>query len=377
MKSILVILNYYYPYISGLSEYARIIAEEMVRRGYSVSVVTSNHNNCLPAEETLNGVRVIRAPILLKISKGAISTKYITLARRLSKQADVVNLHLPMLEAGLLSWLIAPQKTAVTFQCDINLPQKGINPLIQKVMDLSARICLRRCASIMVTSADYAKSSRVASQFPEKYHEMGAPIKKYLPDKHALAKKPHAVKRIGFCGRIVEEKGVDVLIRAYSLLRKTRTDIELVIGGMYESVAGGSVYPELQKYIQENKVPDVHFLGAIPEDDMAAFYTSLDVFTLPSINSLEAFGMVQLEAMRCGTPVVSSDLPGVKTIVERTGMGLVSRRGDAASLSECLKKILDRPEQYFRNLSYIESLYGLELTADGYEKCFLAIAPNT
>lgn len=62
---------------------------------------------------------------------------------------------------------------------------------------------------------------------------------------------------------------------------------------------------------------------------MAEFYSSLDVFCLPSINPLEAFGMVQIEAMLCGVPVVASDLYGVRTIVGNTGMGLVCKKGDA------------------------------------------------
>ena len=100
------------------------------------------------------------------------------------------------------------------------------------------------------------------------------------------------------------------------------------------------------------------------------FYSSLDVFVLPSVNPLEAFGLVQVEAMLCGTPVVSSNLYGVRTIVQNTGMGLIHERGNAKQLAECILKILENPSKYIKTREEISKIYNTKKCALGYEKYF-------
>lgn len=360
---ILVILNYYFPYVSGLSEYARLLCEELSRRGNEVTVLTSNHNN-LRKEEVINGVKVVRAPIWFKISKGTISPKFIVWARKYAKNADVVNLHLPMLEAGVITSLIPKKKVICTYHCDINLTKGLLNNVILKVMDTSHKIAFNRANSIVVNTIEYMKNSRIANKYITKMNEIAPPIKQ-LPE---VKRSEHDKFRIGFCGRIVEEKGIDILIKAFEALQKERDHVVLIIGGDYKSVAGGSVYPKLKEYIDSHQIENIIFTGKISEDKMAEFYASLDVFALPSINSLESFGMVQVEAMLCGTPVVASDLPGVRTIVNKTGMGLVCKRGNVDDLKNCFIQIMDNYASYYRNRIEIEKQYGIAQSVDKYLK---------
>lgn len=366
-KKILIILNYYVPYISGVTEYARLVAEMLVKEGHEVTVLTSNHAN-LKKMEVINGVKVYRANVLFKISKGTVSLEYITLARKLAKKADIVNLHCPMLESGLISLLIPKEKLVTMYQCDVNLPRSFMNNIIVKIMDLSHLICLKRSERIGVTTIDYAARSRVAKQFTNKMVEVTAPIKEYYPKK---CERTAGVQYIGFCGRIVEEKGIDVLLKAFKIIKTKRKNAVLLIAGDYKTVAGGSIYPALQQYIEKNSISDVYFLGKIPEDHMEEFFSKLDVFVLPSINSLEAFGMVQVEAMRCGAPVVASDLYGVRTIIQNTGAGLISKRSDYQNLSECILKVLDNKKVYTKTVEQIESVYSNKLWGEKYKKLLL------
>lgn len=366
MKKILIVLNYYYPYISGVSECARLIAEELVSRGYEVTVVTSKHEK-LPEKEKINGVTVLRSKVWFKISKGVISPNFILRAIRMSKKYDVVNLHLPMIESGIISLFSKHKNLVATYQCDVNLPPSMINNFIVKVMDWSNGLCLKRAKKVVVTSLDYAKSSRIAFKYKNKLQAISTPIKNY---NSISVKKDNKVKSIGFCGRIVEEKGIDVLIRAYEILCKSRQDIELVIGGDYMNIAGGSIYPQLRKYVEDHKLNRVKFLGKISENKMEEFYSALDVMTLPSINRLEAFGMVQIEAMLCGTPVVASDLPGVRTIVANTGMGEIAKRGDAVDLAEKIAMVIDNPQKYMVSKEKVLELYGNERVINEYIKTY-------
>lgn len=368
MKKILMIVNYYTPYVSGLTEVVHFLAKEYVKRGHDVTVLCENHDSAhLASEEILEGVRVVRAPILCKISKGMISPKFISLACKLAKGSDVINVHAPMLEAGIICSLLKKKKPVLTYQCDIDLDSGLLNSIIKWGMDICNSWGMKNAHSVLVTTIDYGQHSRLASKYIDKLVEVHTPLKDYHRSK---VERDPSIKLIGFCGRIVMEKGIDVLVRAFELLRAQREDIRLIIGGDYENVAGGSVYPELKNYIDANNISDITFLGKVPERDMEEFYSSLDVFVLPSVNPLEAFGMVQLEAMLCGTPVVASDLYGVRTIAPATGMGLVHRHGDAEDLARCINKILENPSVYIKPHDEISAKYSTKACADAYEKCF-------
>lgn len=360
---VLIILNYYYPYISGVSEYARVLAEELVQKGYQVTVLSSNYAK-LNQEEMIHGVKVYRAPIICKISKGTISPAFIRMAVNLSLNADIINMHLPMIESGVISTFLKKQKLITTYHCDINLQRSFINTIIIWVMDRTNKHCLKNSSYIAVQTIDYATHSRIAKFFPEKLFEAATPIKEY---KRKERQKEVGKKVIGFCGRLVEEKGIDILLKAYEQLQKEDKDIFLKIGGDYKNIAGGSVYESLRNYIEMHQIKDVCFAGMIPEAEMEEFYSSLDVFVLPSVNALEAFGMVQIEAMLCGVPVVASDLYGVRTIVQKTGMGVVVKQNDVRSLADGIKQVLQNPLQYKKSRENILKEYATEKCIGKYE----------
>ena len=365
---ILIIINYYAPYISGLTETARVLAESLAKdKKNKVTVLCSNHDK-LPKNEVINGVEVVRAPIIMKISKGTVSFSFINLARKMSKEYDVVNVISPMLESGLLMKLMDKKKTVLSYHCDVNLPSSLLNNFILKVMDFSHNVAMKNCRFITVTSKDYAKNSRVVSKYIDRCVEIAPNFKE-----KEYVKTEKIDKSIGFCGRIVEEKGIDVLLKAFKIVKEAIPDASLRIAGNYKSVAGGSVYPQLIDYINKENIKDVTFLGKVPEEDLAKFYSQLDVFVLPSINSLEAFGMVQLEAMFCGVPVVASDLPGVRTIVKNTKMGLISKVKDEKDLAEKIIKILNNRDKYIIPKKKLLSIYSNDVLVKKYEEIYSKI----
>lgn len=367
-KKILFIVNYYTPYISGLTEVARVLAEYYAEEGHEVTVLCENHNQKeLLKEEIINNVKVIRAKTLFKLSKGMVSLDFIYKAIKMSKNYDVINIHAPMLELGLINCFIKKRQVVVTYQCDIDLEKGFFNDLIKNIMNFSNSVGLKNSFKVLVTTLDYGKHSKIASKHLDKLVEVRTPIKEYFPVK---VYKNKDKKIIGFCGRIVMEKGIDVLIKAYKIIKETRDDVELLIGGDYKNIAGGSIYLELQQYINTNNLKDIKFLGKISEEKMEAFYSSLDVFVLPSINPLEAFGMVQVEAMLCGVPVVSSDLYGVRTIVQNTGMGLIHEKGNEIDLAKCILEVLNNPKKYIKNRKDILNMYNTKKCALEYEKCY-------
>jgi len=112
------------------------------------------------------------------------------------------------------------------------------------------------------------------------------------------------------------------------------------------------------------------FLGNLDPVQMAAFYPNLDVLTVPSLNSTEAFGLVQIEAMVNGVPCVPSALPGVRQPVMMHGMGRVSDVGNAESLAQAILAVLDQPQAYRGDSETIRKLYDPDVIAQEYERLF-------
>jgi glycosyltransferase involved in cell wall biosynthesis len=103
---------------------------------------------------------------------------------------------------------------------------------------------------------------------------------------------------------------------------------------------------------------------------MPPFLAAVDCLVVPSVNSTESFGLVQVEAMLCGTPVVASDLPGVRQPVLRTGMGELVPPADAGALTEALVRVLAEPGRYVRPRAEIAGRFDPERTIDAYEALF-------
>ena len=116
-------------------------------------------------------------------------------------------------------------------------------------------------------------------------------------------------------------------------------------------------------------------MGILPPSEFAAFFHAAEVTVLPSINSTESFGMVQVESMSCGTPVVTTDMPGVRQPVLLTGMGKIVPPRDAAALAQALIDILDHPAQYRGDSQLIAQRLSPQAVAAEYEALFAELLP--
>ena len=172
--------------------------------------------------------------------------------------------------------------------------------------------------------------------------------------------------------RFASEKGVEVLLDAMPAILAKYPNAQVLFAGEYEAVMGEHAYAaRLMPRIREYEA-DGHwrFLGILNPQQMAAFYPNLDVITVPSLNSTEAFGLVQIEAMMNGVPSVPSALPGVRQPVLMHGMGCVSEIGDPASLAEAILEVLDGAEKFKGNPAEIARQYDPDTIAAEYEKLF-------
>ncbi|MBP1475472.1 glycosyltransferase family 4 protein [Frateuria sp. MAH-13] len=333
-KNILIVLSYYHPYISGVSEYAKMLAEGIAKY-HDVTVLTGMHLNSLPPQEKIAGVNVVRAKPLLFLHKGYISVDMIRQFRGLARNADVINFHLPMLDAIWLTRL-APKhaRLITTYQCDVQAVGGWFDRLAVGAVNQGSQLCIKRSEKVVVLSKDYAAGSAVLK--PDAPVVEGfAPIKD--PGLLTPARPSSDGKSlvIGFLGRFVAEKGIDVLIRAFERIRTRHPSARLLLAGDYRAVAGGSIYQQLKPRI-DALGDSVQLLGRIDETELSRFYAQLDVLVLPSVNAYEAFGMVQVEAMLAGVPVVASDMRGVRIPVQLTGAGNLAPPGSDEGLASAI-----------------------------------------
>ena len=338
-KPFLIGLYYYHPDLSGLSEYARRLAEGLVRAGCRVTVVCTRHDSSLPAEEMIAGVRVIRAPVLLRYGKGVISPGFRRRIIDLASEHDVVNLHLPLPDAGFIAPSVEAGGLLITYHCDVNLGPGALNRLLERTSFRLMDVAMRRAAVIVGNSDSYFQNCRF-SRYSEKYRTIHPPVDTaaFSASAPSEPREKDATYDIGFVGRIVYEKGLQYLFETIPRLEESIGPLRVLIVGDADGVAGGSVMEQLRPYVE--RYPDtIRFLGRLGHDELVRFYGDIDVLVLPSVDPLESFGMVQVEAMCCGTPVVASDLPGVDTVIGATGFGRLARPRDPDDLAHQIELV--------------------------------------
>ncbi|WP_018331739.1 glycosyltransferase family 4 protein [Actinomycetospora chiangmaiensis] len=362
-NDLVIVLTYYAPYVSGLTNVARDVAEGLAARGWRVCVVASRHDDSLPGTETINGVRVVRAPVLARVGKGTIGINLTRLALREMRRSRIANLHLPLIEAGLLTRL-APIPVVSTYHCDVSLPPGAVNALQREAVDRSNRGGLRRSVATIVTSEDYARQSRLWADIAP--HMVAIPPPCAPVEPAAPTYRRGDGFHVGFLGRIVEEKGVEHLVDAF--LGLDDPDARLLIGGDHSRIAGGSVVDRVRAHIGGD--PRVELLGFVPDERLGEFYASIDTFALPSVNAFEAFGIVQVVGMLAGVPALASDLPGVRLPVERTGFGRIVAPGDVAGLREALRALRDTPPDRAAGRAAAAADFSVDSVLDAYEAVF-------
>ncbi|WP_188706284.1 glycosyltransferase family 4 protein [Silvimonas iriomotensis] len=344
-KKLLIVLNYYYPYVSGVSEYARSVAESLANT-YDVTVLTGKHLPDLPDVESRDGYTIVRAKPLFFFDKGYISINFLRLFRKLQKEADIVNLHYPMLESGVLASL-TKKPILMTYQCDMALVGGVVSRLAVSLVRWSGRRAIERSARIVTLSSDYAAHSDALQSAMEKVVQV-YPANRFenaanTPANTAVlpCEVQEGKRIVGFVGRFVKEKGIDVLLEAIS--RVNDENVVFWLAGDYEGVAGGSVMDELSARLK-SLGNQVVLLGRLTDDQLIEFYRAIDVLVLPSVNRFEAFGMVQMEAMTFGSLVVTTNMSGVREVVNRTGFGGLAAPGDSVSLEKAIRSVLEMRE---------------------------------
>jgi glycosyltransferase involved in cell wall biosynthesis len=381
---ILTVLTYYRPHTSGLTIYAERLAKALLRRGHEVTVLTSQFEDDLPLEEMQDGLRIRRVPVALRISKGVIMPTLGRVATEETRQHDALLLHLPQFDAaGLaLRGRLLKKPTIIIYHSDLLLSPGLFNRLVNFVVNTMNGLAARFTHRISSYTEDFASHSPYLRRFRKKVRVIAPAVE--IPKASSAEIKEFAAQHnsedrhpvIGMATRFAAEKGVELLLQALPAIIEKFPKTRVLFAGQYENVLGEESYwarlwPQIEKYIQAGQWK---FLGTLSMQQMAAFYPDIDLLVVPSTNSTETFGLVQIEAMMNGKPVVASDLPGVRQPVKITGMGRVTPVGDAAALAENMLAVLSKPEKYRGDPSTLRQQFSPDTCAANHEALFNEIA---
>jgi glycosyltransferase involved in cell wall biosynthesis len=378
---ILVALTYYRPHVSGLTIYVERLSRALAAHGHQVTVLTSQYDRALPLRETMYGMQIMRVPVLMRVSKGVIMPTIGFHATRLVPAHDVISVHLPQLDAtGIaLRGKLFRRPVVVTYHSDLILPPSLINWVANRVSDLGNHAAAR-LADVMVTyTEDFARHSPFLSQYLSKVRAIPPPVEMPEPDPEAVRafRAQHHLNGhgpvIGMAARLAAEKGVEYLLEALSAILERYPDVRVIHAGPRERVIGEAAYFRRLAPLLDRHRDRYTFVGTLTPEQMAVFFRSCDVHVLPSINSTETFGLVQVEAALCGTPTVASALPGVRMPTRMTGMGLTVPPRDVRALADAICEILAHREQYLRPRAPIAEQFSPMATAERYEELFRAL----
>lgn len=336
---VLYLYKDYFPVLGGIENHIKMLAEGLRSRGVETQVLVTNTANRTVAE-CIDDVPVLKTARQINVSSAPVSLPFFPAVRRLEAGVDIAHLHMPYPPGELAHLLLGRSKRLVaTYHSDI-VRQRVLGALYRPFLWQ----VLRRADLIAVSNPVYIQDSPFLRRYAAKCRviHFGVDLARFTPT--AAVKEQAATWRaryagralLLFVGRLRHYKGIDVLIEA---MRAAPDAHALIVGvGPMEAV--------WRAQARAAGVTDrVTFLGELNDADVLALYHAVDLFVLPSTNRAETLGIVQLEAMACGLPVICTELGTGTSYVNQHGVtGLVVSPHDPAALAVAIRRLAARPD---------------------------------
>jgi glycosyltransferase involved in cell wall biosynthesis len=336
--NILHIGKYYFPDKGGIENVTQYLAQGTVRAGHKVTVLCFGTNKKM-SDECIEGVLVVRAPTSALWSSQPLGLGYVSRCIQLAGKSDIVHLHTPNILASLCVLFFGPRvRLLVYWHSDVL--NKGV---IGRICSVLESAMLRRADCIVTSSLKYAEASKPLAPFLDKVSVIPIgvpdawPVADTSPIPAILSRRIGDKRIVLSVGRLVPYKGFDVLINAAQALSPEA--IVVIVGD-------GPLQSKLEKAIRVAGVTDrVILAGRLSPAALQALFGQASLFCLPSNTKAEAFGVVLLEAMTYGLPIVATNIPGsgVSWVNHHEHSGLNVSINSPQQLAEACNRILECP----------------------------------
>lgn len=335
---IVLVSPFFFPHAGGVETHVRELARGFAAQGQDVVVVTARYDSKLPAEEELEGYRIVRVPCRAVLFNTPIDPSVGRVLKGL--KADIIHLHYP---PPLTSYFAVralqrrPVPICLTYHCDLYLAGPWGRLLTESFQRIFLPRILARVDRIIVHTRSYGMTSTVLRGRSLEVIPSVVDLDRFRPGLDASdIRRDSALegKRVlAFTGRLVPHKGVDVILRA---LAELPSDVVLL------AIGSGPRFAYLRRLAYRLGVPHrVRFLTEVSDLDLPRYLCAADLFVFPSQNRLEGFGLAVAEAMAVGLPIVTADMPGVREVIEPGTEGLLAEPLISSDLAARIREILD------------------------------------
>lgn len=331
---------YFHPHLGGVESHVRDLSRKLVEQGHEVEVVTSMYKPGLRTEEAVDNFTVHRLPIRSIIAKTPLirSLKPFLAARKY----DIVHAHSPPPLANFHSAKFCKRTGTpfiYTYHCDMEIPIPGGKYIVSLYRILFEKRTIRYSDSLICTTQSYAATSRATWYKEVEVIPNAVDVEFFRPDiDGARIKERHGFQGktvVMFVGRIVHHKGIETFILS---AKHTDEDVHYII------VGEGEDKERLERMAKEVDPGRIIFTGAVPRNELPEYYAAAEMLVLPSLSRLEAFGIVGLESMASGKPVILSRMPGVGEVIDQDQEGVIFEPSNAADLGKKIMDLHSQPE---------------------------------
>ena len=333
-----LVTPYVYPLPGGVNEHVRFLYENLRLRGHDVRILTSSHGLQRSSEGDIIRIgKGFSVPSNGSVGTITLSPRYVSQVNAIlaRERFDILHFHEPFVP--FLSLVVLHQSTSVnvaTFHA-----YAGFSP----AMELGKRTLQSYAGRLHGRIAVSAAARHFVDRFfPGDYKVIpnGVDVghfRRAVP----IARWQDGTPNLLFVGRLEDRKGLPHLLKAFRLLRKSGVECRLLV------VGSGPQERESRRYVMTRGLQNVEFLGRVSDAEKAQLFRTADVFVSPATGR-ESFGIVLLEAMAAGAPIVCSDIHGYKGVVQRGRQGILTPPHDAKALSAGIAELLASPEMRAR-----------------------------
>lgn len=333
MIKVLHIGKYYPPFFGGIEKVNFDLVENLNNSEIKTDVLCFDHQKGKTAVEEKSGYKIFRCSTLLTLISTPISISIFKTLKSIYKEYDIVHIHLPNPVAAV-AYQFLNYKGKIVLHWHMDIFKKKF---VKFFYNPFQKHLLKKADNIIVTSPIYLETSENLKDYREKCRVIPIGINNsYLTEnlefRKELEEKYHGKTVVFAMGRLVYYKGFEYLIDAAQQLNKNTV---VLIGGT------GVLKGKLEKRIREKKVQNkVKLLGKIPQEDLKEYYNRADLFCLPSVERTEAFGIVLIEALSMGLPLVSTNIgTGTSWINQHNQTGFVVPPKNAHELAKAINEI--------------------------------------